>query len=449
MAYKASRYNIMAEYEGKSLLFNGLTGALLELDEAKRNQWDRYLNKEIELKTENPQFFEGLLQSRCLVNSETDELKYVSDRSRSSVYGDRTYRLTINPTMNCNFKCWYCYEGHVKSKMTAGVQERVYSHVQHLIQTGEICALELGWFGGEPLMPFSTVVYPLSKRLKQLCESANIPFSNSITTNAYLIHEKAVAQYEEIGLRSFQITLDGNRERHNQIRFLKGNKKGTYDRIVQNINLLIERMENVHINLRFNYEDKTLAHLDQVIDVFSAAYRHKIHVDFQRVWQTYESKDGNNANPDLKGLIDRYQKAGYTAGSGANEFTLYSGKKCYADKLYQAVVNYNGNIYKCTARDFTEANAEGYLDESGEIKWKPGRQDRRFHRAPWQRERCMDCHLLPLCMGPCSQAMIEVGEENRNKNCWLDNLELNVEDYVIDRYISFKSQQNMQEPLEV
>ena len=83
----------------------------------------------------------------------------------------------------------------------------------------------------------------------------------------------------------------------------------------------------------------------------------------------------------------------------------------------------------------------GRLLPTGEVDWNEMKMAKRFARAPWERERCMDCELLPLCMGPCSQHMIEVGEENRNKHCWMDTLELTVEDYVINRYNAFKQRQ--------
>lgn len=439
MNYKTSRYNITVDYMGKTLLFNGLTGSLVELDDTVGPMWSQVQSGETQIANLEPAFLDNLVNTHFLVDQELDELSLIKKRSDAAVYGDRAYRLTINPTMNCNFKCWYCYEGHVKSKMTKDTTERVYKHVQQLIENGEINALNLTWFGGEPMMAFASVIYPLSKRLKTLCEEKGLPFQNSITTNAYLVHEKAMPQYHEIGLNNFQITLDGNRERHNEIRFLKGNKRGTYDRIIGNINGLIQNLENVQINLRFNFEDKTLQKVHDVINEFDKDYRHKIHVDFQRVWQTVETHAGS-PNDMLKHVIELFRESGYSAGAAANDFTLFQGKKCYADKWYQAVINWDGNVFKCTARDFTPANAEGHLEDDGSVSWKKNKMEARFHRAPWERERCMDCELLPMCMGPCSQAMIEVGEENRNRNCWLDNLELKVEDYVIQRYNALTQQ---------
>ena len=216
-----------------------------------------------------------------------------------------------------------------------------------------------------------------------------------------------------------------------------------------NINLLASRLPGVNISLRINFQEETLLHIDEIIADFPPENRDRIRVDFQRVWQTYEH--GGKPNDQLKHLIEYFKRFGFTAHSGSNDFVLMRTKKCYADQWYQAVINYDGNVFKCTARDFTPENSEGRLMTDGRIDWNEKKLEARFARAPWERERCTDCRLLPLCMGPCTQHMLEAGEENRNKSCWLDTLELTVEDYVIDRYeaIRKKERQSLPEAIPV
>ena len=437
MGYKLSDYNIFVNYDHKHLLFNGLTGALLELSGEARQRIEQERDF-AGIAAESPRLFHSLTQTRCIVDEAVNEHDFLVRRNRAAVYQDRVYQLFINPTMNCNFSCWYCYENHVKSRMGEEMKARVIKHVSLLMERGEIQGLAMHWFGGEPLMTFSSVVYPLSKALKDLAVSHGIPFSNAITTNGFLLSEKHMALYREIDLLAYQITLDGDEERHDNIRFLKGNQRPTYARIVENIHMLAKGLEGARINVRINFEKKTLEKIDHLFADFSPEVRSRLNFDMHRVWQTYdESKPGEDT--DLYETLMKFEDAGFIAGSSANEFVLHRGKKCYADKWYQAVVNYDGNVYKCTARDFNEANAEGRLLESGEIAWNEEKQNRRFHRSPMARERCRDCKLLPLCMGPCSQQMIEIGEPERNSYCWLDHLELSVADYVIDRYETLKN----------
>ena len=436
MSFKHSDYNILVKHVSENLLFNGLSGALLVVPDELFGMMEQKHDPD-SIRQTHPDEFEDLVQTRCLLRSDVDELTFIKQRHRGAVYGDRVYHLTVNPTMNCNFKCWYCYEGHVQSKMSPQTQASLARHIQTLIDDREIKGLRLGWFGGEPMMTFTSVIYPLSKQLKEMCSRADIPFVNSITTNAYLITEKHLPLYEEIGLANYQITLDGNRDRHNRVRFLKKSERPTYDRIIANINTLAESLPGANINLRINFQEETLRHIDEIISDFPEKNRDKIRIDFQRVWQTYE-QGGGKPNEQLKYLINYFKAHGFRAHSGSNDFVLMRTKKCYADQWYQAVVNYDGNIFKCTARDFTDENSEGHLSSNGQIEWKKDKIEARFARAPWERERCTECHLLPLCMGPCTQHMLEAGEENRNNHCWLDSLELTVEDYVIGRFESMR-----------
>lgn len=79
---------------------------------------------------------------------------------------------------------------------------------------------------------------------------------------------------------------------------------------------------------------------------------------------------------------------------------------CYADKRNSATINYNGDIYKCTARDFTKANRAGYINEEGELVWENDyltkRMDVKFKNKP-----CLTCKIMPLCNGGCSQHALE------------------------------------------
>lgn len=428
---KFSRYNVLVKHEGQNLLFNGLSGALITITSDLVELIRKNEEVPLKIKDEEPIFFDALIQTRALIDQNVDELAEIRERNRRAVFEDKHFELTINPTMDCNFKCWYCYESHVPGRMSLETRNNTLRMVERLILDEKITGLHLGWFGGEPLMGFDEIIYPLTKSLSNLIKQHQIAFSSHITTNAFLLDSKRVKRIEEIGLNSFQITLDGNRERHNSVRFLKKSQRGTFDRVVSNINLLLTEVQNININLRINFEDVTLRNINDIIDIFPEVNRHRLKVDFQRVWQTSQIETSDDL---LREVMHKFRKNGYEVCSGSNDFSLYTGKKCYADKLYQALVNWDGNVFKCTARDFTPKNADGHLSSDGQVIWKEKRKSARFKRAPFERTRCLDCSLLPICMGPCTQHAMEAGEERENDYCWLDHAELNVEDFVINRY---------------
>ncbi|MNC53824.1 hypothetical protein D3C75_1032670 [compost metagenome] len=59
------------------------------------------------------------------------------------------------------------------------------------------------------------------------------------------------------------------------------------------------------------------------------------------------------------------------------------------------------NLYLCTASDFTPEYSIGMLGENGEIQG--GRPSEMVERDIFLKTKCVDCRLLPLCMGGCSK----------------------------------------------
>lgn len=78
---------------------------------------------------------------------------------------------------------------------------------------------------------------------------------------------------------------------------------------------------------------------------------------------------------------------------------------CYADKKNQSVINYNGDVYKCNARDFNQKNKEGVLNEDGEIVWNEQHNKRLVSKL--NNKPCLECSILPICGGGCSQMIVE------------------------------------------
>jgi radical SAM protein with 4Fe4S-binding SPASM domain len=88
---------------------------------------------------------------------------------------------------------------------------------------------------------------------------------------------------------------------------------------------------------------------------------------------------------------------------------------CYADLEGQVVINYDSKIYKCTARDFKEEYSYGELLQNGEIKWNIPLLSKRLGNSTFENKFCLRCNLLPVCMGPCSQKMVEFPENYDEK----------------------------------
>lgn len=390
---KLSRYNYFVEWNNFHFGVNLMTGCKIFL----RNE--DYLHLQVmETEALRADLRDSLKNGNFLITDDLDEFEILKLRHNTSVYIDGSkYRMTIMPTQNCNLNCWYCYEKHTDSQMSGDIMDRIERYTENLFQSRHIREFMLDWLGGEPLMYFDEVVYPLSGRLLELTKRYGIQFSNSITTNGVLIDQQRIEKFKDIGLNGLQITIDGNRACHDKSRIGK-DKKGTYDTIIRNINSSHRSLPEAHISVRTNYANKTLENIHEMIeDIDPTPY---ISFFLQRIWQ-------NKENPEeAEEALDAVRKL-VNARGNVYEDRYYSygkGHHCYADSYNQVVINFDGQLYKCTARNFDEKTTVGFLDSEGYAHWN-SRFYNRFQRIPFDNEKCRACPIVPVCLGACSQKM--------------------------------------------
>lgn len=402
--YKLSKYNYFIDYEGKKLFFNGLKGNGFCMSMEEYEHLQTMLNDLPTFQKEFPNDFERLRSLGYIVEQDFDEVAYILFMHKQKVFAERHYHLIINPTLACNFKCWYCYEENKGGKMSNATILRIKKHIRNKIEIEHIPSLHIGWFGGEPLLGFNNVVYPISLYAKKLCKKNNIPFSSSITTNGYLINEEMIEKIKKINLSSFQITLDGDREKHNSIR--NNNGKPSYDKIIENINLICTKIKNSHINLRINYDEKTFTreNIFSLLDEFPSEIRKQININTQQVWQSI-NKD-NKSTSLLPDFISSAHKKNYklTCQGSLNIRGFYT---CYASRMSYANINYDGRVYKCTARNYTDKNNVGNLNKDGNIVWQMDKIAKMYATSSIENKNCLQCDYLPLCCGTCVQNFME------------------------------------------
>ncbi|MEO0471851.1 MAG: SPASM domain-containing protein, partial [Bacteroidota bacterium] len=207
-----------------------------------------------------------------------------------------------------------------------------------------------------------------------------------------------------LNAKEFQITLDGNEEYHDQVRFVS-KTRGSYREIINNIILLAENQ--LHVTLRINYTQHNLHSIHDILDDLEhlgSDVKPYINISLHKVWQD----TGENLSTTIYTFMDRVKAEGFATTHGIlGDSVRYS---CYADKKNQATINYNGEVFKCTARDFVSENKEGVLNEKGEIEWNEKYENRFASRL--KNPPCLECSILPICGGGCSQkAMESIGED--------------------------------------
>ena len=119
-------------------------------------------------------------------------------------------------------------------------------------------------------------------------------------------------------------------------------------------------MPEVHVCLRINYDMQTLKNIRDIIRDLSEESRKNIVVDFQRVWQV---KCTDEMRQLLQEAKEEFKAAGFYSDFWA--YRPLSFKCCYADNYNYYAINYNGKVFKCTARDYSDKLVIGNLQPSG------------------------------------------------------------------------------------
>ncbi len=406
--FKSSFYNIFQPLDDKILAYNSLRDNFLLLDTYLFDIFDSTIkNDDInELKNIHEDFFNALLQNNFIVDATINEFETLKSEVSVLENDETHYTIIINPTMNCNFKCWYCYEEHIKdSKVNNETLTKIYKLIDNVVNDKKIKSFEIGWFGGEPLLYLNQTMKPILEYANERAKKTIKKFRSNITTNGYLINQNAVDLFKKYQLNHFQITLDGNRELHDTIRFVNS-KKGSYDKITENIKLLLRNQ--LSTTLRINFTSETL---DSIADILSDLVdiseedKNYLEISFHQVWQTVDKENEEETNRIEDKLVKNkafFRKNGFKVVS-MKGLNIYNS--CYADKKNEALINYNGDVFKCTARDFTKQNSEGVLLEDGQINWFEKNQKRMG--AKLNNKPCQECAILPLCGAGCSQVAIE------------------------------------------
>jgi uncharacterized protein len=401
---KYSQFNSIVPMSGNYALFNALHQKVIFLEGALYDVLMAAVTEIDTLQHIHPDLYTYLVEQDYVVDDEIDEIDIVKRLSKTVDNNYSSFILTINPNMMCNFGCYYCYETHIaKSRMDNNTIERIRSFITRTVNDNRLEYFPIAFFGGEPLLYFYKDVVPIIEHYVAQCLSKGLSPSVSFTTNGYLVNKDFIDYFKQKGIEcSLQITLDGFREKHDRVRFTKTGK-GSYQSIIGNIHLLL--LNHFFVRLRINYTDQNLDDIHRVAEDLTELpeelRRRFLLLDFHRVWQNDRRDDIGKVLDEQMGRISRL---GFTISSKYSPDNVINS--CYADKLNSVVINYNGDIYKCTARDFTGSNRAGFIDDDGKLVWDDGYLDRRmeakFHNAP-----CLKCRILPVCNGGCSQHALE------------------------------------------
>ena len=421
---KASNYNYIIHKDDRSYWYNGVSKKYFRLSYELGIKLETLLNNKC-FSTLTPNLINKLKDHGFIIPKETDEIELIRNRFKVEIE-KKDYFLVILPTLNCNFNCWYCIQDHIPSMMSESTRNSLVQHIKHMIEVENITSLHIEWFGGEPFMGFKNIILPISNIARDLCRDANIPFVNTATTNGFFITEDKYQDLANIKMTGFQITLDGERDNHNNVKYLANDilkKVSAFDITLQNIAGYLRFNPEASLKLRINYTHDNLTNniITQISGFFPKDIQNRVHIILKKVWQEKTDKDFYSHTLDLQ---SDFIKNGFSVNILD---IVYDFVPCYANRRYYTAVNFNGDLLKCTAsNDLYAEEPLVMINADGSLSWKDGIETA-YSSSSFENEKCLDCKYLPICMGNCPRNHIA-----HATSCKFDNLDINIDEGIIN-----------------
>ena len=397
---KKSLYNHLSYIDGRWILYNAFSDEICVLDPQIKALYE---GESIEkLRCIHPEFYDFLVLKGFIVPFEVNEAQKCIKQWEREDNDQQSFTLMVNPTLDCNMRCWYCYEKHNATRtMIPEVLDRLKTFISQKMESIELQVFNLSFFGGEPFMQYHSIVKPLIEYTHSLAIQAEKTLNLQFTTNGYKLESDFFELLSVLNVHShFQITLDGNKRMHDIVRnpTMGG---GSYNTILSNCAKLLA-IPGVDITIRCNYTTKNVATFVELAEDLKSSGilpTPSLGINFHRVWQDY----GNEV--EVNNHIEKATKILSQSGYAVLDSNGVEKHRCYADRNNHIVINYDGNLFRCTARDFVSENAEGILNEDGTLSFNEKASIRK--NTKWGNATCARCNVYPLCHGLCSQYKIE------------------------------------------
>lgn len=302
--------------------------------------------------------------------------------------------------------------------MSREVEAAIVRLVRRNLQKGG--SLSVSWFGGEPLMQMD-IIERLSRSFIQICTNAEANYSASIITNGYLLNKANTDKLIAWKVDDAQVTLDGPPEIHDQRRIHKGGQR-TFSKILDNVKEAAQRLK---ISLRMNVDESNKGYIQEMMDIVvheglgkKVGFYLGQTYPYTEVCQDITDQCLMDQEFSLLGLqtLLRLVRDGfpYTFWMPASRSNF-----CTADKENSFVITPSGGIVNCWNETTTRGKEIGHLLKPCTKRMKQNAKEWRRHN-PFEREECVKCLLLPICLGGCPYMYQLTGKVDCHK--WIHNL---------------------------
>lgn len=397
-----SKYNEYITIEDSTYIYNHLSTALVEIDKAillalKDNKLDAI----------DSSLMETMKNLHLWVNDGIDESQEYFFHYNNYRFGDagRTLSIMFVPTYSCNLACSYCLQGQNKEIGVISIEKTdiilkfIEGSITQSYKNGvQIDTIFIHLFGGEPLAAKKQVCY-FCNHVSKLAQKYGCTFKCDMTTNLTLLDDDIIALIKKYRIFT-QVTIDGPKHVHDVKRVDKLGH-GTYDRIINNINKLVENGLKDILTIRVNIDTEALSTLDQIMNDLNPL-ANDIYFAFITPYRGFNDKYNscvetckfaNILDEQFVKVYEKYRKF----------IPKFFGRQspCSLNSINKYVIDLNLDVYKCEILISCKEMAVGTLSKNGELIVNDNYY-KQMQYSPENSEKCRKCNLLPLCAGGCA-----------------------------------------------
>lgn len=334
---------------------------------------------------------------------------------------NRSHRLILVMSLDCNLNCSYCFEGTRKGKHI--LSEESADWFVEFVKSRDYAGKEdirITFYGGEPLLSVDRIAM-ISEKVREFAAEKGLKYGFSLVTNGTLLTPAVVKRLIPLGLGSAKVTLDGPRESHDKFRpFTSGT--GSFDVIMRNIR---EVCDMIRIQIGGNYTQDNFREFPRLLDELIAQGLTPEKIPLIK-FDPVVNETSEFAPPDFHDGCESVNEPWISEAAlflrGEILRRGYKTQKimpspCFMEMKDNLVVNYDGALYKCPGLIGREQCRVGDL-AGGVADYRQS-----HHLDSWKNEECLACAYLPLCFGGCKYMKLLQSGSLAGINCQKDYLD--------------------------
>lgn len=351
---------------------------------------------EIDLSYFDNAIINNLVRSK-IIASEMDDDTYIKDlqfQTQQYNFSQESISLIVAPTTKCNFRCFYCFEPN-KDQRT--MSNETIENLINFINRHEVAKnISIICYGGEPLLALDEI----ERILMRMELTGKKLVNHEIITNGYYFDDKAIDLFSKYPLDKIQITLDGNKERHDSIRSNYRTRDTSFDRIVANMERILECLPKTLLSIRVNIEKSTQNQYNEINKFLLNKFSKNTNFDIYPGILRLDNDNSDDLSDKAMSIADTALFTQKWCNCNNENYPQIAKKSCTASRVNAYVIGPDGEIYKCW-NDVTDRSKVVASINNNAITNKQLMYDYLLSTLWFESEKCKNCAVLPICYGGC------------------------------------------------